>query len=1038
MAVPKKMKSVPLVLSDSPRRLKLAGMAFLPQTIRGKLGLAFGVVTVSAIVGAVVGQSSYDVIGQKLAIITEVSVPSVIAAQRIGGVTARIAAAAPALHGADNAAALSVQRDALNVHMSDLRAAVEDLTKLGQEAKRMRKMNALADKLASTLVAQTKSVTERLGLAKQSHANIEALAAEHVRFNASIQPIIEVAMEEFRVSSAAVIEKTDQSIKRLNELTMKGLLPILLLRVQANNMTKAIGAARTATTSEQIDSLWQAFVSANSVASRQFKTLQQNKALAEFLDIEPVKHIFKQVASLGVGDGNVFDRGMQRLATAENAAAGPAEAPATDREAKGIATLEADLDRTLSRLITLIRGRTATEGFDINQYVSETLNTMATEGLIGIGDLQRLEALGNQIAGILTTAALLESEREIDTFLVNFMRAAREFDDILDKYEGDPTMSPVIKSARHLISLGDGDLNLFAIRVRELQAIARGRQSLGESLRLIEKLSAMATQIVQTTRTDSAQAAGAAARSLATSWWTLSATATTGILVLLIVWMYVRHSLGARLTTLSSSMLAIADGNLQTQLPAGGSDEIGQMAEALAVFRGTAVEVKATNLREITEARRRLTDAIESISEGFSLYDAEDRLVICNSRYHEQLYPGMSEVVQPGTSFEAIIRGAVERGLVDEVHNFDSVDDWVKERLERHRNPSGTFIQHRGKKQWIQISERRTEDGGYVAVYTDITEIKDREEELAEKSNALEQLSNQLAKYLSPQIYDSIFSGKQEVKIASSRKKLTVFFSDIVGFTETVDRLESEDLTQLLNHYLTEMSQIALDHGATIDKYVGDAIVIFFGDPETKGVKEDALACVKMAVAMRKRMHELEHIWRSSGIEKPLRCRMGIHTDYCTVGNFGSEARMDYTIIGGGVNTASRLETSATPGEILISYETFAHVSDQIHCEERGHIDVKGIAYPVATYQVMDTYENLGKEPKHFREDHPNVKLDLDLDTMSADDRSTAATILRRALDHLSAHDETAHPEQARKNEPDRKQPAHSESDQGAQLSKAR
>ncbi len=147
---------------------------------------------------------------------------------------------------------------------------------------------------------------------------------------------------------------------------------------------------------------------------------------------------------------------------------------------------------------------------------------------------------------------------------------------------------------------------------------------------------------------------------------------------------------------------------------------------------------------------------------------------------------------------------------------------------------------------------------------------------------------------------------------------------------------------------------------------------------------------------------------------------------------------MDYTIIGGGVNTASRLETSATPGEILISYETFAHVSDQIHCEERGHIDVKGIAYPVATYQVMDTYENLGKEPKHFREDHPNLKLNLDLDTMSADDRSTAAAILRRALDHLSDHDVTANPEQARKNELDREQPARSESDQGAKLSKAR
>ena len=96
--------------------------------------------------------------------------------------------------------------------------------------------------------------------------------------------------------------------------------------------------------------------------------------------------------------------------------------------------------------------------------------------------------------------------------------------------------------------------------------------------------------------------------------------------------------------------------------------------------------------------------------------------------------------------------------------------------------------------------------------------------------------------------------GRQEVKLVSQRKRLTVFFSDIAGFTETTERLQPEDLTHLLNHYLTEMSQIALAHGATIDKYVGDAILIFFGDPETRGAKEDAIACVKMALAMRKRM----------------------------------------------------------------------------------------------------------------------------------------------------------------------------------------
>jgi adenylate cyclase len=276
-------------------------------------------------------------------------------------------------------------------------------------------------------------------------------------------------------------------------------------------------------------------------------------------------------------------------------------------------------------------------------------------------------------------------------------------------------------------------------------------------------------------------------------------------------------------------------------------------------------------------------------------------------------------------------------------------------------------------------------------------------EEVARKNKELEILSNKLAKYLSPQVYQSIFSGKQEVKIASQRKKLTVFFSDIADFTETADKLESEDLTQLLNHYLTEMSQVALEYGATIDKYVGDAIVIFFGDPETRGVKEDALACVRMAIAMQKRLRALESVWRSSGMEHPLRCRIGISTGYCTVGNFGSEDRMDYTIIGGGVNLASRLERAAPPDGTLISYETYVHVKDEIFCEPRGHLEVKGIAYPVAVYQVVDLLDNLAEEHHVIHEDHPSIKIDLNLDTMSAEERREAAAVLQRSLDRLAA-----------------------------------
>ncbi len=201
MANPRNNGSVTSERGKAPVGANSPRMAVLPQTIRGKLGLAFGVVTAAAIVGGVVGLSSYEVIGQKLAIITEVSVPSVVAAQRIGEVTAGIAAAAPVLHGADSEVALIAQHDELTAQVSVLRAAVEDLARLSGEAGSTRKMNVLTDNVASTLVAQTYSVKERLGLAKQSHANVEALAAEHVRCNASIQPIIEVALEEFRVSS---------------------------------------------------------------------------------------------------------------------------------------------------------------------------------------------------------------------------------------------------------------------------------------------------------------------------------------------------------------------------------------------------------------------------------------------------------------------------------------------------------------------------------------------------------------------------------------------------------------------------------------------------------------------------------------------------------------------------------------------------------------------------------------------------------------------------------------------------------------------
>src|ERR1700753_1027583 len=188
-------------------------------------------------------------------------------------------------------------------------------------------------------------------------------------------------------------------------------------------------------------------------------------------------------------------------------------------------------------------------------------------------------------------------------------------------------------------------------------------------------------------------------------------------------------------------------------------------------------------------------------------------------------------------------------------------------------------------------------------------QIQGMNRELEATNDFLATLSLKISRYIPPQIYKSIFSGQKDVTIHTERKKLTIFFSDIQNFTATTERLQPEQITQLLNEYFTEMSAIAHQHGGTIDKFIGDAMLIFFGDPETKGDRADAQACLRMAWHMQRRLLELNAKWRATGIEHPFKSRIGINSGYCNVGNFGSVDRMDYTIIGAEANLAARLQS---------------------------------------------------------------------------------------------------------------------------------
>jgi len=272
--------------------------------------------------------------------------------------------------------------------------------------------------------------------------------------------------------------------------------------------------------------------------------------------------------------------------------------------------------------------------------------------------------------------------------------------------------------------------------------------------------------------------------------------------------------------------------------------------------------------------------------------------------------------------------------------------------------------------------------------------------ELAVANDFLASISMKIAKYLSPQIYKSIFSGQRDVAIATERKKLTIFFSDIKDFTAATERLQPEDLTALLNEYLTEMSAIALKYGATVDKFIGDAMLLFFGDPETKGVEQDARCCLSMAVDMQKRLQELNAQWVKRGIEQPFQVRMGINTGFCNVGNFGSDDRMDYTIIGAEANLAARLQQMADAGGIVMSYETYALVRDLVRASPLEPIAMKGISRKVVPYRFEGLVDEMKQRPNVISEHATGVDLFLDLAVI---DRGAVERTRRLLQDALAA-----------------------------------
>ncbi len=240
-----------------------------------------------------------------------------------------------------------------------------------------------------------------------------------------------------------------------------------------------------------------------------------------------------------------------------------------------------------------------------------------------------------------------------------------------------------------------------------------------------------------------------------------------------------------------------------------------------------------------------------------------------------------------------------------------------------------------------------------VIVFFIVQRWKQREQELMAASDNLSQANDIISRYVAFQLTQEVRHGNYAALERHDRRKLTLFFSDIQGFSDTADVVEPEDLSLLLNDYLSEMTAIAQRFDATIDKFVGDAIMIFFGAPQSTTDCDQAVRAVNMGIEMQKSMHVLRQKWEKAGISHPFHIRIGINTGQASVGAFGSQQRLEYTAIGRQVNLAARIQAHCTPDHILISHSTWALVHDHIACTPKGAFTFHGSHEPVRIFEVQ-------------------------------------------------------------------------------------
>jgi PAS domain S-box-containing protein len=361
------------------------------------------------------------------------------------------------------------------------------------------------------------------------------------------------------------------------------------------------------------------------------------------------------------------------------------------------------------------------------------------------------------------------------------------------------------------------------------------------------------------------------------------------------------------------------------------------------------------DITELLRQRRYFESLVDASPAAVLMIDPDIRVTLWNPAAHRLFGYTAEEAI--GSHLDDLVANRPD--IREEAERYN-VEAWRSDdfhRIARRTRKDGSLVD-------VEISARKVllegETIGYYTIYHDITELEQSRRQLEAKID--EQLTElvrrgELARFLPRQVAEGLIGGQLAPDRALERRKVTALFADLVGFTDLSESLEPEELAEVLNEYLREMTAVVLAHGGTLDNFIGDGVMAVFGAPESMDETEQAWAAVRAALEMRGRCRELAGRLRARGIPADLAIRVGVNTGHCTVGVFGSEVMRAYKAVGFPVNVAARLQAAAEPDSILCGFRTYALVESRVEGEAREPLTVKGAARPVEAWSIVGLAE---------------------------------------------------------------------------------